>query len=230
MPTHEEIYAGHAAQYEKLVSREDVQGNILRAIQRILPVDGLDVVDLGSGTGRLACLLAPYVGTMTAIDLSTHMLQLAAAKLSSMARSRWLVAAGDHRWLPLKAASADLVVSGWSVSYVAVWNVGAWREAAGQWFDEVRRVLRKGGHIILFESLGTGNEAPVPPLHLENFYGWLDEMGFANQWIRTDYQFESVEIAKQLTRFFFGEEVALRVKKRPQITLPECTGVWWLRL
>jgi len=230
LPTHSEIYTSHAAEYEQLVSREDYQGNILRAIQRILPLDGLEVLDLGSGTGRLACLLAPHVKSMVAIDASTHMLQLAAAKLSTFGPDGWLVAAGDHRWLPLRAGSADLIVSGWSVSYVALWNAGAWREAAQQWFDEVRRVVRKPGYVVLFESLGTGNELPVRLPHLENFYGWLEEMGFANQWIRTDYRFESVEVADQLTGFFFGEEVKRRIKRREPITLPECTGVWSLRL
>ena len=230
MPTHSEIYASHAAEYEQLVSREDYQGNILRALQRLIALDGSDVVDVGSGTGRLACLLAPYVKSIVAIDASTHMLQLAAAKLSSFSRDRWLVAAGDHRRLPLRAESADLVVSGWSVSYVALWNAGAWREAAQQWFDEVRRVLRRSGCVVLFESLGTGNEVPVRLSHLDNFYGWLDEMGFANQVIRTDYRFESVEIADELTGFFFGEEVKRRIKRQQPITLPECTGVWWMRL
>ena len=230
MPTHSEIYARHAAEYEQLVSREDFQGNILRAIQRIVPLDGLDVLDLGSGTGRLACLLTPFVKSMVAIDASTHMLQVAAAKLSSLGGHQPLVAAGDHRRLPLRAGSADLIVSGWSVSYVTLWNAGAWREAAEQWFDEVRRVLRKPGYVVVFESLGTGNEVPMRLPHLEHFYGWLDEMGFANQWIRTDYRFESAEVADELTGFFFGEDVRRRLRRQQPITLPECTGVWWMRL
>ena len=113
---------------------------------------------------------------------------------------------------------------------MALWNAGTWREAAEQWLDEARRVLRQGGHVILFESLGTGNEVPVRLPHLENFYRWLDETGFSNEWIRTDYRFESVEIADQLTGFFFGEEIKRLIKRQEPITLPECTGVWWRRL
>jgi ubiquinone/menaquinone biosynthesis C-methylase UbiE len=229
LPAHSEIYASHAAEYERLVSREDYLGNILPAIQRILPLDGLDVLDLGSGIGRLACLLAPYVHSVIAMDVSTHMLQFLAAKRRSAGGGKWPAAAGDHRTLPLRARSADLIVSGWSVSYLALWNAGTWREAVKQWFDKVRRVLRKAGHVILFESLGTGNEVPVRLPHRETYYHWLDETGFSNLWIRTDYRSESVEIAHQLAGFFFGEEIKRLIKRQQPVTLAECSGVWWRR-
>src|SRR5581483_8131269 len=170
MPTQEEIYQYHAVEYEALVSREDYQGNILKAIQAITNLENLDVLDLGAGTGRLACLLAPHVRTILALDLSLHMLTIARDKLRRFTRDNWLAAASDHRFLPLAPRAADLVVSGWSVSYVAVWNPLRWREEADAWLAEARRVLRPGGWIILFESLGTGNESPVRLGHLENFY------------------------------------------------------------
>ena len=197
MPSEKEVYAEHAIEYEALVSREDYQGNILRAIQEIVAVEGLDVLDLGAGTGRLACLLAPYVRTMLALDLSPHMLGIARDKLRRSKLDNWSVAAADHRFLPLKSGSADLIVSGWSVSYITVWYPERWQIEAEAWLAEARRVLRKGGTIILFESLGTGNESPEPLEHLKNFTGWLNEKGFMNKWIRTDYKFESPEIGQR---------------------------------
>ncbi len=229
MPTHREIYAGHAADYERLVSREDYDGNILRAIRRLVTLDSLDVVDLGAGTGRLARLLAPHVHSVLALDVSVHMLQLAQSKLISPAVGRPMVAAGDHSRIPLQEKSVDLLVSGWSVSYVAIWNGEAWRPALEAWLAEARRVLRPGGHVILFESLGTGNESPRPLPHLEDFYSWLDEKGFSKEWIRTDYRFESTEIADELVLFFFGEEIRRMIRGEDPITLPECTGVSWRR-
>jgi ubiquinone/menaquinone biosynthesis C-methylase UbiE len=92
---------------------------------------------------------------------------------------------------------------------------------------EMKRVLKPGGHIVLFESLGTGNEAPIQLEHLKNYYLWLDEAGFQNKWIRTDYQFESVDEAADLAGFFFGTDMADRVRERDSAVLPECTGVWW---
>ena len=230
MPDEKTVYANHAIEYEALVSREDYQGNILKAIQQIVSLDGLDVLDLGAGTGRLACLLAPYVRTILAFDLSSHMLRFARDKLRRITRDKSLVAASDHRFLPLRAHSADLIVSGWSVSYVAVWNPLRWREEANAWLDEARRVLRPGASIILFESLGTGNDVPQRLPHLENFYIWLDEAGFKNKWIRTDYQFESAEAASNLAGFFFGDEMKQRIIREQLTILPECTGMWWMKI
>jgi len=228
--THREIYAGHAEQYEQLVKREDYQGNMLGAITRIVPLAGLQVIDLGAGTGRLAALLEPHVQRVLALDASVPMLKIAQGKLRTLSLDSWLTAAADHRALPLPAASADLMVSGWSVSYVTLWNEGMWQEAAEEWFHEARRVLRKGGQIVLFESLGTGNETPQRLPHLENFYNWRDARGFSSDWIRTDYRFESSEIADELTSFFFGETIKLLIKREPDLILPECTGIWWKHL
>lgn len=231
MPTHKEVYEGHAAQYEALVSREDHEGNILTTVESIGPIANQDVIDLGAGTGRLAGLLAPQARSMLAFDLSPHMLTVARDKLRGAdSPRRWLAAAADHRFLPLAARTADVLVSGWSVSYVAIWYPETWRAEAAAWLAEAARVLRKGGRVILFESLGTGNEQPVRLAHLENFYDWLDEQKFSKTWIRTDYSFETEEIADYLAGFFFGEEMKSKIKRGKSITLPECTGVWWRTL
>jgi ubiquinone/menaquinone biosynthesis C-methylase UbiE len=228
MPSEKEVYATHAREYEALVSREDYQGNILRSVQEIAVLSGLDVLDLGAGTGRLACLLAPYARSMLAFDLSPHMLGVARDKLRQTKLDNWSTVAADHRHLPLKSRSADLIVSGWSISYVTVWHPDRWRLEVEAWLAEARRVLREDGTIVLFESLGTGMESPQPLKHLENFYRWLDEKSFANKWIRTDYRFESPEAGSEVAGFFFGEEMKERILREQMTILPECTGVWWL--
>src|SRR5690554_3683020 len=93
----------------------------------------------------------------------------------------------------------------------------------------MKRVLRPGGTIILFETMGTGFETPHPPNFLKTYYSLLeDHYGFSHQWIRTDYQFKDLAEAAELTKFFFSEELSLRVVKDKLIKLPECAGVWWL--
>ena len=69
-----EIYASRAPEYERLVAREDFAGNILKALQEIRVLAELDVVELGAGTGRLTCMLAPFVRSIRAFDASDHML------------------------------------------------------------------------------------------------------------------------------------------------------------
>src|SRR5215211_6497393 len=221
------IYQSEGDRYEALISREDYQGNIPRTIDEIINVDGLDILDLGAGTGRLTLLLAPHAKSIRAFDASAEMLRVCRERLIASRLSNWQVDVADHRQLPVQDHSADLVVSGWSVSYLAVWNQDNGQAELDTWLSEMKRVLRKDGTIILFESLGTGNESPIPLEHVESTYQWLDAHGFANKWIRTDYQFVSVEEAADLSRFFFGEELGDKVERNHWAVLPECTGVWW---
>ena len=224
------IYQSEGERYEALISREDHQGNIPRVIDEIINVDGLDVIDLGAGTGRLTLILAPRAKSIRAFDVSAEMLRVCRERLIASGLLNWQVDVADHRHLPVEDHSVDLVVSGWSVSYLAVWNPEQPYQELDKWLVEMRRVLRKAGTIILFESLGTGNESPVRLEHVESTYQWLDENGFQNKWIRTDYQFESLDEAADLAGFFFGAEMADRVRQERLIVLPECTGVWWRKI
>jgi ubiquinone/menaquinone biosynthesis C-methylase UbiE len=221
------IYQFEGDRYQALIAPEDYLGNIPRAIDEIINVDGLDVLDLGAGTGRLTLLLAPRVKSIRALDLSAEMLRVCRARLLASGLSNWEVDVADHRQLPLPDHSVDLVVSGWSVAYLAVWNPDTYRDELNTWITEMDRVLRPAGKIILFESLGTGNETPLPLEHLKNYYTWLDQAGFENKWIRTDFQFQSVEEAAQSLEFFFGAEMAERIRLEGSAIVPECTGVWW---
>ena len=190
------IYQTDGDRYEALIAREDYQGNIPRA--------------------KSVC----------GFDISPEMLRVCRDRLIKTGVSNWQVHVADHRKLPVDDGSADLVVSGWSVSYLAVWNEGRTGEL-DVWFAEMKRVLQKDGVIILFESLGTGNESPIRLEHVESTYRWLEANEFRHKWIRTDYRFESVDEAAELAGFFFGEELADRVREKRLVVLPECTGVWW---
>ena len=230
MPTQEEIYQTEGDKYEALIAREDYQGNILLALRDITPLENRIVLDLGAGTGRLACLLAPHVLQIRAFDISEEMLRVCRERLVAGGFTNWQVDVADHRHLPVGNHSADLIVSGWSVSYLAVWNPDSWRVELEKWLGEMKRVLRPNSHIVLFESLGTGNESPIKLEHLKDYYPWLEENGFQNKWIRTDYKFDSLDEAEYLSRFFFGNELGDKVRQNNWVILPECTGVWWLAL
>lgn len=225
-----QIYQTDGDRYEALIAREDHEGNLLKALEEILNPSGLDILDLGAGTGRLAVLLAPRAKSVRAFDVSEEMLRVCRQKLERSGLANWKVEVADHRQLPVADHSADLAVSGWSVSYLAVWNPASWRAELEKWLREMKRVLRRGSFIVLFESLGTGNESPIRLEHLRDFYPWLDEAGFQSKWIRTDYKFASLEEAEELTRFFFGDELGEKVRANGWVVLPECTGVWWLKV
>jgi ubiquinone/menaquinone biosynthesis C-methylase UbiE len=225
------IYHHQTDQYEKLVSREDYQGNLLHAINDILPLMGLNVLELGAGTGRLTRLLAPLVRNILALDSSLPMLEVARQTLNDLEIKNRELAVADHRNLPIKENLFDLVISGWSICYLV--SPGAaepyphWQAYLDTAFREMDRSLRLNGTIIIIETMGTGFETPHPPAHLKAYFQWLKDHGFSSTWIRTDYQFKSIEEAETLTRFFFGEKLANEVVEKDWVILPECTGIWW---
>jgi ubiquinone/menaquinone biosynthesis C-methylase UbiE len=227
-PDHREIYTSYADEFERLVSRSDYQQNIVRELDRIKPLQGLNVVELGAGTGRLTCKLAPLINSIQAFDASPHMLEVAVAKLEQQGWRNWQVGVADNRSLPLDNGVADLAVAGWSICYTVLWHEQTWPDELSKALAEMKRVLRPGGVIILLESLGTGYRAPRPPRSLEMYFEFLRHEGFASTWIRTDYHFESLQEAEALTSFFFGADKVERIVNENLVVLPEYTGVWSL--
>lgn len=233
MPDHfETIYASRAPDYDRLIQREDYQGNILRALRSITSLEGIAVAEMGAGTGRLTRLLSPHVANLIALDSSAHMLQTASSTLRPMGFSNWMLAQADNRAVPLARASVDMAIEGWSFGHLTGWYPDTWRGEMRRAMAEMERIVRPGGVAILLETLGTGRETPLAPADsLAAFYQMLEsELGYSAQAIRTDYRFATVEEAVELIGFFFGAELAERIRTEQTVILPECTGIWWRHL
>lgn len=222
----DEIYDKQAQAYEAMVSR---QPDLSELIHRVKPYEGLDVLDLGAGSGRLSMLLAADARSLICTDISQPMLDILDDKCSEALDARnWITMVADHRNLPVASSSVDLIVSGWSISYLADSSHEEWRENLELVMSELHRVLRAGGTILILETMGTGTETPNPPDFLTGYYAQLEQQyGFSHQWIRTDYVFDTVEEALLNTGFFFGEELTDKIIANQWSTVPECAGVWW---
>ncbi|MBP1962532.1 class I SAM-dependent methyltransferase [Paenibacillus aceris] len=227
MPNHEEIYQTQADTYDLLISK---QPSLIDVIETIHPVEGLDILDLGAGSGRLTCMLAPKAKSILALDESEAMLKVTADKLQKAGLHNWSTKVADHRTLPVSSHSYDLIVSGWSICYLGNSDLPNWKQNIHKVVTEIKRVLRPGGCAIIIENFGTGWAVPNPPSFLRSYFELLEnEYGMSHTWIRTDYDFENLREAERLCRFFFGDDLADKVVKEGWIHLPECAGVWWLR-
>ena len=225
MPDHTQIYNAQAVKYEQMVACEDYEQHLLPALNAIHPLTGLDVVESGAGTGRLTALLAPHARSIHAFDLSPHMLTVAQAKLRNAPHVTF--AAADHRALPVPDRSADLLISGWSVSMLIINQQHTWETPITHTLNEFERVLRPDGTLIIIETQGTGAETPQGHPRLNPYYAYLEAHGFTPTWIRTDYQFADEATSHELMRFFFGDEAAQRWVTQYGRIIPECTGIWW---
>ena len=225
-----EVYRAHATEYEAMVSVEDYEGNVPALIQRIAPAKGKTVLDIGAGTGRLTILLAPEAAEVIAVDRAPAMLEITGERARNAGYANVETRIADHRSLPLPDESVDLAVAGWTFGHSTEWDAD-WKTEIGKSLAEAFRVLKPGARLIIFETMGTGSETPAPPnAALAALYAWFEgDQGFTEHgWLRTDYRFETPEQGAELTRFFFGDEMADRILADRMTILPECTG-WWAK-
>jgi ubiquinone/menaquinone biosynthesis C-methylase UbiE/cytosine/adenosine deaminase-related metal-dependent hydrolase len=109
-----------------------------RFLSLLLPgLSGLDIVDIGCGTGRwLERFAANATCRLTGIDSSPEMLKCASRKIGSTAK----LLLGNAASLPIGDASADVLLASFVASYVGDLD----RFAA-----EIRRVSRTGAQVYL---------------------------------------------------------------------------------
>lgn len=97
-----------------------------------------DVLDLGSGDGAIATLLAPRSKTLTCLDKSEKM--IAAVKKRFNGNSNVTAVAGDMQALPFDDARFDQIWCSNALSYA---------EHPARALKEAARVLRPGGRMVL---------------------------------------------------------------------------------
>tara|TARA_R110002096_G_scaffold435548_1_gene661424 strand:- start:83896 stop:84834 length:939 start_codon:yes stop_codon:yes gene_type:complete len=108
-----------------------------------------DLLDVGTGTGRMLELFSPHAEHGIGIDLSREMLGVARSHLENNAINNMQVRQGDMYDLALKDSSMDLVLFH-QVLHFADDPLAAIRETA--------RILRRGGIVIVVDFLPHKNE------------------------------------------------------------------------
>jgi ubiquinone/menaquinone biosynthesis C-methylase UbiE len=118
----------------------------LGMLERLVSVDGRDVVDVGCGGGALVRALAARGARVTGVEISDSQLT-AAVEADGASGSRYLV--GRAQALPLEDASVDVAVFMRTLHHVPPDDLlDALREA--------RRVLRDAGVVYVAEPLAEG--------------------------------------------------------------------------
>lgn len=223
------IYQSQAGAYQRMIAAEDVEGNLLRALEAVAPFEGKWVLDVGSGTGRLPQLLARKVEGMVAVDLHRAML-VESGRVREGLGAHWELVQADARALPVASGWAGVVMAGWTMGHFNSWFGAAWQEQIDRALREMRRAAAPEGVLVIVETLGTGQLEPGAPTEaLRRYHHYLETAwGFRRQEIATDYQFASVEEAVACTEFFFGPELAQKIRQNRWARVPEWTGVWSL--
>ena len=123
-----------------------------------------DLVDLGTGTGRVLELLGPRVESAIGIDLSREMLAVARANLDRADLRHCMVRQGDITQLPLADGSADAVTVHQVLRYAA---------EPALVVAEAARLLRPGGVLVVVDFAPHGLET-LRESHAHRRLGFAD--------------------------------------------------------
>lgn len=221
------MYRERAEEYDALISAEDADGELVRALERVASFDGAVVADVGAGTGRIARLIGGRAREVCLIDRAPAMLEVARRRLTEQGGVSFTIHRAEASALPLESASCDVAIAGWVFGHFRLWMPEGWRAEVDAALAEMRRIVRPGGAIIVIETLGTGHETPRAHGELDAYFEHLErEHGLSRSWIRTDYAFPDVDTAAEICRGFFGDALADRIRQERWSRVPECTAIF----
>lgn len=104
-------FARHAEEWDTLRSLHSPDDRIESALAQRLGEASLgDLLDIGTGTGRIAELLAPRADRVTALDKSPDMLRIARARLQDLPAGKVDLVQGDFTALPFADGTFDTVL------------------------------------------------------------------------------------------------------------------------
>jgi demethylmenaquinone methyltransferase/2-methoxy-6-polyprenyl-1,4-benzoquinol methylase len=131
------------------------KGLKLVGIRMFRPTKGMNILDVGCGTGTHLELYQRYQCNLSGLDLSQSMLQVASHRLKSTAQ----LALGDATSMPYEDARFDLVIA-----MLALHEMSP--KIRPQVLCEIKRVLKKDGRILLIDF----HNGPYQP-----FQGWVSK-------------------------------------------------------
>ncbi len=140
----------NAAQWDQIRSMYVPELDVEACVRDLLGGgDVADLLDIGTGTGRILEVMAPDIQNGVGIDLSHEMLAVARVNLGKSGLEHCRVRHGDMYALPFNDASQDAVVFH-QVLHYAVEPEAAIAEAA--------RVLRPGGRLVIVDFAPHGQQ------------------------------------------------------------------------
>jgi ArsR family transcriptional regulator len=137
-----EYFARHAAQWDELRSLHIADGPVEAMLGEMLSGEVGRLLDVGTGTGRIAELFAGRASHVTALDKSPEMLRLARTRLQHLPAGHVTLVQGDFAQLPFAEASFDTVLFHQVLHYAL---------APQAVLAEAARVTAQGGRVVIID-------------------------------------------------------------------------------
>ena len=189
----ERYFAEHAAEWDAIRSRHVAESEVEAAMLEMMIGRRLGhLLDIGTGTGRMAEIFASTAHRITAFDRSPEMLRIARTKLAGQSVPIDLVQ-GDFLNLPMADASIDSIVIHQALHFA---------HEPDRVIAEAGRVLRGGGHLLIVDF------APHEDEELRTL-GAHARLGFSDVQIRS--WFASAGLALDRTQTLEGGDLAVKL-------------------
>jgi SAM-dependent methyltransferase len=189
--------------HARLAAAIDPDGKVLAALERITPIGGRRIADVGTGIGHYPMLLARRTGRTYGIESDPSLLAEARRRAVDAHQPNIRIVEGEPTALPLRDGAVDIVLSSRidpddrSLPAIA----------------EARRVLRPGGRLIVIGHYGRDDVASLlEPEVVEHIMeatqrrtGWWLRNGFKIKVVHAKLDLGDTGTAHELLPRLYGD-------------------------
>lgn len=189
--------------HARLGDMVDPERRVLAALERIIPISGKRIADVGTGIGHYPMLLARRTGRTYGIEADEALRETARRRAADSHQPNIRIVAGEPERLPLRDGAVDIVLSG------AIEPDDASLPAV----EEALRVLRPGGRLVVIGYYGRDDLASLlePEVVAHAFAatqrrtGWWLRNGFKIKVVHTRIDVSDGALALELLPRLYGD-------------------------
>jgi SAM-dependent methyltransferase len=176
---------------------------VLAGLERIVPLSGKRIADVGTGIGHYPMLLARRTGRTYGIESDPELLAVARARADEAHQPNLRIVAGEPTHLPLRDGAVDIVLHG---------LIGP-DDASLPAVAEALRVLKPGGRLVVIGYYGRDDVAPLLEPEVvaaarhatARRVGWWTRHGFKIKVVHARLDLRDQEMAMDLLPRLYGD-------------------------
>ena len=191
------------ALHRRLSGAIDPERKILAALERIVPLAGKRIADVGTGIGHYPLLLARRTGRTYGIEANPALVDEARRRAAELHQPNLRIVEGSASAIPLRDGAVDVVLTG---------LIDA-DDASLPLIAEAMRVLRPGGRLVVIGYYGRDDVAallePEVVRHAleatQRRTGWWVRNGFKIKVVHTRLDLRDDATAHELLPHLYGD-------------------------